>query len=372
LATKTFPVDPDGWCETLDPADGAWSMPETSPHSVLELASVFVGAGNHSVHGYIEEGYEGESWYIEMRFTLFNGREFDGTKQDARLHVYLAAAPGSDHITSHEQWVYLYDAAGNIARRKITTQVGVLEHFTWMLGPDQGWEDVSGNFDWRFIKAVGFPRWGFLATGPDGGFYVDELHFSYYELELARLTVLSEPPGKQFRINGEMLTTPMYNLGILPNVDHTVSMDPTDFQHWENGSTNPQRTINLGEGEELTIIAYYEGGGPPPGKGKIHAVAYAGTRQVQARVEIEGVGTYYTPFEVDLDPGTYNLTAYYKDETDFQQATVVEGETTPVTFHFTAPAPSFNMLYAVLGVAFLAGAIAIVIYPEELKKMVGW
>lgn len=352
MGIKTYPEGPDVLSESLTPVEGVW----LAPFGTLVLSD-FREVGNSSIYNQIE--------YVPAKpmFRFHDGREFDGTRQNATLHMRVASqgvafpSPG---------WIILHDASGRKAWKRANWNFDQSYHgYSWLLSSATDWT-VDEGFDWRFIKA--------FQLEIDGNVWVDEPYFSYYELEFGRLTVLSEPPEKQFRINGTFYTTPTYNLGLLPHTDYEVAIQPVDFKQWEDGNIVPTRTINLAEAEEKTIIAYYEGAAPPPGKGKLHCVAYANGAQVEARVEIAGVGTYYTPFEVDLDPGSYSLTAYYKDQTDSVTAEIVEEFTTPVAFHFTAPPgpPGFPWgLAAGITILIVGGAI-IVIYPEELKQLIGW
>lgn len=56
-------------------------------------------------------------------------------------------------------------------------------------------------------------------------------------------------------------------------------------------------------------------------------------------MEVVGVGTYTTPFSIELDPGTYTLNAVYNTQTQSATATIVEGQVTTVEFTFARVAP---------------------------------
>lgn len=75
----------------------------------------------------------------------------------------------------------------------------------------------------------------------------------------------------------------------------------------------------------------------PSGYGRVECKAYTDTVEVSATVEISGVGTYRTPFTVDLKPGTYTFKATYDTQTETQTVVVVEGEVKTVTFTFALP-----------------------------------
>jgi len=70
-------------------------------------------------------------------------------------------------------------------------------------------------------------------------------------------------------------------------------------------------------------------------KGMLACDAFYESERVAAQVEVVGVGTYTTPFTLELDPGTYTLNATYRDMKLTKKATIVEGQTTTVNFAFT-------------------------------------
>jgi hypothetical protein len=76
-----------------------------------------------------------------------------------------------------------------------------------------------------------------------------------------------------------------------------------------------------------------------PGKGVLECHAYIDTQEIAASVEIVGVGTYTTPFSIELDAGNYILNATYEKQMQTKTATITEGTTTRIDFKFTAPAP---------------------------------
>jgi len=106
----------------------------------------------------------------------------------------------------------------------------------------------------------------------------------------------------------------------------------------------------------------------PPAKGTLDCHAYADTKEVAASVEIVDVGTYTTPFTVDLDPGTYTLKAIYAGQTQERTTTIVEGQTTREDFAFAAP-PSLPEL-ALSGIAASVPVLAVtgVVAAQELTK----
>lgn len=260
LSVKTYPAIPDDWCETtVSPPEGGWST--VSPlGAYIELAT-FPYVGSRSVKMWATS----PCYYEQLRFTLNSGREFDGTKDQAQIHAWIALQSG---VFDGLFRVWVYDASGRRAYKEWYVPVGQYFNVTLDLGAGKGWTELDAGFDWRFIGSFDF----WASTGVDfwgthyyGALWVDEVHFSYYELELGKLTILSEPAlGVQFRIEGNYYVTPQYNLGLLPNTNYAVATDPTNFLNWENGDPSPSRTISLAEAESKTIIAYYSTPPPPP------------------------------------------------------------------------------------------------------------
>lgn len=76
---------------------------------------------------------------------------------------------------------------------------------------------------------------------------------------------------------------------------------------------------------------------PPPTKGILECHAYANGVEVNASVEIEGIGTYTTPFTIELDEGVYTLVATYAGQTQVDKVWVVAGQTARSEFRFIAP-----------------------------------
>jgi len=69
-------------------------------------------------------------------------------------------------------------------------------------------------------------------------------------------------------------------------------------------------------------------------KGTLRCKAFADSKEVSAVVEIAGLGTWATPFEIKLNPGTYTLTAGYKTQTKQAVISISAGQTTDVKFQF--------------------------------------
>jgi len=100
---------------------------------------------------------------------------------------------------------------------------------------------------------------------------------------------------------------------------------------------------------------------PPPEKGTLECHAYVDSRESAVAVEIVGVGTYQTPFTVELSPGTYTLRATYLWQTQEKTVTIRAGETTRVDFRFAAlpPLPPEALIAAGVLAGLLIGGLII-------------
>lgn len=75
-------------------------------------------------------------------------------------------------------------------------------------------------------------------------------------------------------------------------------------------------------------------GVPEPDHGRLEVYAYEDSEPVYADVEVEGWGSHSTPFDCDLEPGSYKVTAVWKDEPKTETANIEAGKTTKIHFYF--------------------------------------
>jgi len=165
------------------------------------------------------------------------------------------------------------------------------------------------------------------------------------------LSVSSSPiTDISFTVDGVSHSTPWSSS--LTEGSHTIVMPSsvTDagatykFKNWEDSSTTRTRAIYLVENKPIT--AYYEKvTTPPPGpspsppppspaNGTLEVHAYCDSTEINSTVEVVGVGTYTTPFILDLEVETYTLNATYDEQTQTKMAEVMEGAVTQVEFYF--------------------------------------
>ena len=156
------------------------------------------------------------------------------------------------------------------------------------------------------------------------------------------LTVSSEPiSGIEFTIDSAVHTTPWADsllegtyIIVMP-LEWIVDTDVYNFDHWEDGSTNPTRTISLTE--DIAITATYELYVPVYGwidgyvtdteTGDALAGATVTANGVSVLTNAEG---YYN---IEVTPGTYTVTASMVGyESQSKSVTVSAGETITVDF----------------------------------------
>lgn len=273
-----YPEDPDILSESLTPALGYWSV--GAGEVVLDRINKVVGEASIRTYatGYI--------YYESSIFTFYDGKEFDATFQNAKLHFLHAL----DEHHNGNCMVILHDSIDRIAQKEFGTAPNAKwEVKTFVVGPGTGWFEDAG-FDWTRVKKIRFECWEKYREY--GSFWVDQPYFSY-ELVKPTLRILSSPTGKHYTLNGVSGYTPA-SYGLDVGATYTVEMDPDLFIEWENGSTNPRREIAITV--DTTITAYYEDAPPSPPPSTENVVMVLGI--VAALISIGGViysvWTYYT------------------------------------------------------------------------------
>jgi hypothetical protein len=143
---------------------------------------------------------------------------------------------------------------------------------------------------------------------------------------------------------------------------NTVTLKATpaegyEFSHWEGdaipGNYSTSNPITLGPGSHYWSVwgcellsrtlnaraVFYKK--PAPTIGKVRVVAYYDSEQVGASCLL-GLFTYKTPFERELELGTYVVGCSYAGQTQTKTFTVEAGKTTTVEFRFQklTPPPS--------------------------------
>ena len=245
LIEKTFPEDPESWSESLAPPEGRWF---TAMGNVY-LDSINKVSGMYSIRAATEQYF----YYVRAGFRLYT--PIDCTKLKT-FHFFHAVDPEKcDGIC----WFSFLDVNDNMATIDFGTAPGIWETKHFDVSPTSPlWSRVAPGFDFTKVKTIHISA---NLRNHTGNEWVDRPYFTY-EVVRPILTITSKPTGKHYTINGVSGYTPARYM-LEPNVSYRVCIDPQGFLQWEDGTTDPCRTISLGEGEEKTVTAYYVGVPPP-------------------------------------------------------------------------------------------------------------
>ncbi len=158
------------------------------------------------------------------------------------------------------------------------------------------------------------------------------------------LVVTSTPiQGVAVTVDGYQYSTPTSPLNLQEGL-HTITapsnvlsgVDTYNFVQWEDGSTNPTRTLNLTVNATITCT-YQLQAPPPPAKGSIEIHAFLDSQELVVPYEVVGVSTGNTPATVQLNVGSYTVKVTYQTQTKTQVAQVTDGQTVRLDFQFSVP-----------------------------------
>lgn len=246
----TYPVDPNSWGENLVTPEGIWFSPIFNGAVYRDIVYKQFGQASIRFEG-------GDSWNLASMVFQLNSPLDLTNKTDPKITIYLKLGVLNGSYFTGVCWIDLYDSGGRQAYKQFgTAPGGAFEPKEYDVGLGTGWTEDPG-FDWSKISQIRITADGW------GYFWVDRPYFSWF-VALPTLKILSQPTGKHFSLDEAVSGYTPAQYQINPDVPYTVSIDPSDFVEWENGSTNPVRNITLAEGEVKTITAYYEGA-PPDG-----------------------------------------------------------------------------------------------------------
>lgn len=244
----TYPEDPEIWSESLTPPEGVWSG---GYNTNVYLDTVNKASGLASIRATTENDF----YYCRVIFELHT--PIDCTFWD-KLH-FLHCLQAERDFTG-ECAFGLVDVNGKHAFRYFgTSPVGppYFESKDFDLG---FFDDVEPGFDFTKVKTIIIDAQ--FAGQNTGSQWIDKIYFSapYVPPPKFKLLIESSPSGKNFVIEGTGGLTPTeYQV---TEGTYTVSMEPDGFKKWEDGSTNPVRSIYVNK--DTAIKADYEGAPPPP------------------------------------------------------------------------------------------------------------
>jgi len=144
-----------------------------------------------------------------------------------------------------------------------------------------------------------------------------------------------------------------------------VGQETYSFVSWEDGNTNPYRTVNIVS--DLMVTATYDLGGPDPlwgGLVEIHA--YLNDTQVEATFSVLGTEiTGVTPTgDVRLEAGTYTVECTYNSVTLTDTVTVIEGQVVRLDFQFIDLVSPWQFSGQMFGVAVSMVGVGLVLVPK--------
>lgn len=248
LPAGTYPEDPESWSESLTPSEGFWFS--DVGQVVLDTVIKYSGMASIQATGVFQTGF-----YVRTGFQLYDGKEFDATRTNSKFR--FSHCLEMDKFTGQCLFI-LFDVDDRLARKSFgTSPLGhpYWEHKEFDIDPNAPWDQVDSGFDFSRIK-------GFLIdAGPsaDGKQWVDVPYFSYGEVVEGTLVIESTPTGKSgtFTDTGGsyQFITPS-QVTRLVGTPCVISMDPLDFEHWEDGSTNPERAMVIQEGTTKITATY--------------------------------------------------------------------------------------------------------------------
>jgi len=155
------------------------------------------------------------------------------------------------------------------------------------------------------------------------------------------LGITSSPVTVTFQINSVAQTTPFlqtlatgtYVITLPTEVPATPLAGKYVFSQWNDGSTNPTRSLALATDTNLAATYVYVA--PPPAKGTLNVHAFLGNAEIIASGNVQGGATFQTPYTVDLDAGDYVVNCTSEGATKTQTGHVVSGQPTTLNFQFS-------------------------------------
>ena len=275
--TWIYPVD-DDWCEfvtsengTLKHIDGYWWVWFYGAGYALGVNTTDYKVGALS----IEVACKGSPYTLNS-FELVNHFDKALNLMNAVLlefWLYPTKVGPNDCGFVNEFTVKLISENGMVARRSYNPEnmVEAWQHFSTKAGPDAvtDWI-IDKGFDWAKIKELRF-YWeqaqGSIWGAPTQYMRIDGLFF-YFALNVSIIRVESNPfSAVPFSLDGQEFTTPWVGEVEPPGI-YTVTIantiDSWTFDHWDDGSITPGRTVDASEPGIYKLTAFYKSPTPTP------------------------------------------------------------------------------------------------------------
>jgi hypothetical protein len=284
-----------------------------------------------------DPAYVGGAWAIQIRGgagVIFNNYVVDHQNV---LRMW-AEVPQPDKSNPHDVYIWnniLERITGMAYSVDTVTSGGVFENVDYWIGTLN--QNADGS--WTLPALSNTPSW------------------NYKSYPYPHPLTLEQAPMTLYTPFLEALEQGVYNVNVPPSI--VSGSDTYNFKQWEDGSTNPIRTINLTS--DMAITATYELlAPPPPGYHHLTIVAYNGTTNPTAGIYEIAEGT---AIQVTATPNTgYIFKHWLLDNViaglDPTITVAMDADHTLVAVcEAVSPPPKFPVLEAGLGLLGVVGLV---------------
>jgi len=271
MVIKTYPDNPDFWCEVLKTNSGEWvPYSDDVSNNTLSIDNVRKVAGTASVktHTVTRAFYDS---YSLAKFQLTSSVAlFDGTQKDAKIK--FAIQLGSLH---NGGLTIILVSSNNVVALKTVEGLprGEWLDLGFLLGSKGEWFTLP-DFDWTKIESIIFqPHIGSITIPVETDFWIDNMHFEYDMLPTSLTIFSTDIEGKAVyklaRITSpqglsQTINLPFGPANITPTGKWSIEILSTDFIKWQDtGSTDKTRTFDA-TGTPISFTAIFQVGEPPP------------------------------------------------------------------------------------------------------------
>jgi len=270
----------DEWCESLACYDGYWYFDAGGASGCsLSLDDQDKIIGDYSIRfDHWTYDFEGVDIYFKF-LPLEKGFDFSKVYQ-------MELALKLNTIGDNWEWqenigLYIAKDNGNYAKRIITVSKELEDVWVPIVfdaGPDSADWEIVGDFDWSKVAYMKLHLGVIIPAGywppPPFNWHnrvsIDGL-LLYIKEEYSEITVRSEPISNvEVRLDGEspiLIGCTPVTRWVTPSVRTLIVPEQTggyEFKSWEDGTTTPERQVDLTVPGKYEFTAYYEHKPAPP------------------------------------------------------------------------------------------------------------